>query len=171
MKICWKKGYEHQVDANDAANELERIRVDNNGKLIPAKVVKESEPKTAVLHDCFEWRNAVAANRFREYQARNLIRGIRIIKDDDQQAPQFVNVKVTNAQTGKNESYYQNTTVVINRPDELMSAISLLQTKLSALENSIQEIITLANQQQNPARVSRLVIAARAIETARVALQ
>jgi hypothetical protein len=171
MKYVWKNSYGHEVPAEDAADELERIRLENEGKLIPVNVVEASEPKEAVLHPCFEWRNSVAANRYREYQARNLIRGIRIIKDDDQQIPQFANVRITNEQTGKNESFYQNTTVLIKRPDELMSAISLLQTKLSAIENSIQEIVHLAKEHQDEDRVSRLVIAARAIETARAALQ
>lgn len=169
--IVWKRGYEHEVPAADAADELERIRMDNQGKLVPSKIVKQSEPKNAVLHPCFEWRNGVAAQRYREYQARHLIRGIRIVKDDQQTAPHFVNVRVTSDQTGKNESYYQNTTLLVKRPDELMSAISLLQAKLSAIESSIQEIIGIANTQQDHAHVSRLVIAARAIETARAVLQ
>lgn len=58
------------------------------GELTPANVVDAARPKDHPLHDRFEWRNGVAAEKYREQQAANLIRSVRIefTKTDGQKA-------------------------------------------------------------------------------------
>lgn len=70
------------VDADSAGYELERICQKNNGNLHAKDVVEESRPETAILHKCFEWDDAVAAERFREVQAGNIIRNITVVHDE-----------------------------------------------------------------------------------------
>lgn len=65
----------------DYKQELELIRKNNNGVLRPADVVEYARnPKTA-LHERFEWNNAKAADAYRLWQARELIRVV--VKLDD----------------------------------------------------------------------------------------
>lgn len=52
-----------------------------------------------------------------------------------------------------------------------MSAIGMLQSKLNAITMVIDEVIALAKNKDDPEKVSRLVIAANAIQTARDALR
>lgn len=69
---------EFQVDAQTAGEELARIkRV--HGLVHPATVVDESRPEDAPLHPAFEWRDPVAAEKFREHQASQLIRRVRVV--------------------------------------------------------------------------------------------
>lgn len=72
MVYEWKMPGLHHVPAQKAGEELDRIYKER-GRLDAADVVEESRPKSAPLHPCFEWRDNVAAEKYREHQARNLI--------------------------------------------------------------------------------------------------
>ena len=54
--------------------ELKRIEKANKGRLRAPDVVEAARPRTAPLHPFFEWRDGVAAERFRLLQAERLIR-------------------------------------------------------------------------------------------------
>jgi len=60
------------VTADAAVAELERIRK-KHGTLKPEIVVEESRNKNAILHRCFQWDDAKAAELYRNEQARKLI--------------------------------------------------------------------------------------------------
>lgn len=53
---------------------------DQHGKLTPAIVVDEARPADHPLHSRFEWDDAVAGERYRLDQARDLIQSIRITR-------------------------------------------------------------------------------------------
>ena len=175
-RIEWRAGVpvDLPVDPDLAKDELERIRLLNRGKLVAKVVVNESTPKTAVLHPCFEWRNTVAADRYREWQARNIIKNMRVVYQSDDGIPKHhpVYVHVTGFnEEGKKESYYQNTEVAMSRPDEWMSAIRNFQLKLDALQRSMDELKSMASKSEDSERLERLTIAAMAFQTLRDALR
>lgn len=58
---------------NNLVAELKRIAADNDGILQPEVVVEEARPKESPLHSRFEWDNTVAGQRYRIWQARQLI--------------------------------------------------------------------------------------------------
>ncbi len=68
----WKLPGLYDVPAQKAGEELTRI-YDKRGELEAAGVVEESRPEEAVLHPCFEWRDPVAAELWREHQARGIL--------------------------------------------------------------------------------------------------
>lgn len=72
MVFEWKMKGLYPVAAQAAGMELERIYKDH-GRCDAADVVDESRPEEAVLHPCFEWRDHVAAEFYRQQQARNLV--------------------------------------------------------------------------------------------------
>lgn len=86
------------IDAQVVGDEIERIASENGGVATPKAIVTESRPKDAVLHGEFEWRDKVAAEKFREHQARNIVNVLHIEAEDDNgklhRAPAFVNVVV-----------------------------------------------------------------------------
>jgi hypothetical protein len=51
------------------------------GALSPAIVVEEASAETSPLHRYFEWDNTVAAAKFREEQARGLLRAVLMESD------------------------------------------------------------------------------------------
>ena len=54
--------------------------IDKNGSVTPEKLVEVSKPEEAPLHNEFEWDNTVAAQKYREEQARQIIKNIVIIE-------------------------------------------------------------------------------------------
>jgi hypothetical protein len=77
----WKQN-RFPVDAQTAGKELERIQSKYNG-ILPSAVVEESRPEEAVLHNCFNWNDADAAGKYREIQAKEIIRNIVVVKVDE----------------------------------------------------------------------------------------
>lgn len=99
MIYQWKKGAHHapNIEAQTAGEELERIRVHNNGRLENADVVSAARDKASPLHPAFEWNDKKAAEAYRLDQAGDLIRAVDVVmeKDDDTAKPirAFVSVK------------------------------------------------------------------------------
>lgn len=92
----WKGFVNFGCTAQVAGEELERIRVKYNGRLISANVLAEAKDQKSPLHKAFEWDNAKAAHLWRLNQAGDLIRNIVVVnKDPDGQEKTiraFVNV-------------------------------------------------------------------------------
>lgn len=110
MKYAWKMGSLFDVTAQTAGEELERI-CKQEGSITPKKVVDESRPETAPLHGCFEWRDDVAAERYREQQARVMIAQITVVHETNDEKPVTVRAFVNTSEN------YQPISVVLNRPD------------------------------------------------------
>lgn len=72
----WKSGSHVKLDAQKVGETLSCI--EQKGELTPKAVVDASRRKNAPLHDYFEWRDDVAAEKYRENQASYLIRSIEI---------------------------------------------------------------------------------------------
>jgi hypothetical protein len=53
--------------------ELRRIAAEHDGLLNPSDVVQAARPKASPLHGKFEWDDSEAAERYRLWQARQLI--------------------------------------------------------------------------------------------------
>lgn len=65
--------------------------INEEGTVTPKKLVDVSRPKDAPLHDEFEWNDDVAAEKYREEQARQIIKNIVIIEvSDDVDEPKEV---------------------------------------------------------------------------------
>ena len=67
--------------------------------LSPKTLLDASRDASAPLHDEFEWDDGIAAERFREHQAGDIIRNIYVVKaeqpEEDPKLRAFVNAKGT----------------------------------------------------------------------------
>lgn len=126
----WTPGAHAAVDAQVAGKALEKITSRNGGALTPKAVVEESRPKTAPLHACFEWNDGRAAEKYREDQARSIIRSVRIVQEgaNDEEAEAIAYFHVTSPKHG---ACYQPASVVMSdeelRQQALQDALTLLQ--------------------------------------------
>jgi hypothetical protein len=118
------------MKANNIVTELKRIALDNGGVLQPEKVVEEARPKTSPLHSNFEWDDSLAGQRYRIWQARQLIRvTVETIDGSDETMDVFVSLSPDR----KNESggYRILTEVLTNkerREQMLTDALNELET-------------------------------------------
>ena len=63
---------------NAIKTRLEKLTKLNKGRLTPSKVVHDAKAKTSPLHDQFTWDDDKAAELHRLWQARNLIKTVKI---------------------------------------------------------------------------------------------
>lgn len=70
------------ADPQRVGEALEEIAAKSDGELHPAAVVSAARDESHTLHPFFTWDDAVAAEKYREDQARTLIRCIRIEPSD-----------------------------------------------------------------------------------------
>lgn len=124
----------YPVSAQTAGEELRRIYADK-GQLKPADVVDESRPTSAPLHPCFEWDDEVAAEKYREVQAGNLIRSITVVHKTPTHEPVEVRAFVKPLET------YAPIEVVVNSEEQIAA---LLETALAELKTFEKKYATLS---------------------------
>ena len=81
-KPVWKAGYRSRVSAAVAHDAISAIRDANGGFMSRQDVVDASAPLEAPLHRCFEWQDALAANKWRCHQAGQIIRYLLIVREE-----------------------------------------------------------------------------------------
>lgn len=78
VKYEWSDGFPTVIDPTVAGRELERI-AKRDQEVVPITLIEESKPEGAPLHDAFEWDDTEAAERYREDQAKRLIRALKVV--------------------------------------------------------------------------------------------
>lgn len=142
MVFQWREGSRVKLDPQVAGQELERIRT-RDGKIETVTVVDEARPEDAPLHPAFEWDDSVAGEKYRLYQARNLVRSIEVApeKEGKDTLPAFVHIRAT---TTQEPGYYQSVTVAARNPDEWASALNELSGKANAALKAVEILQRLA---------------------------
>jgi hypothetical protein len=96
--------------------ELKRIAAAHGGELQPKTVVDAARFKTSVLHHYFDWNDSSAAEKYRLWQARMLIRVLvsYVETSDGERVPCRVFVSLTPDR--EDDSGYRITTAVLSDP-------------------------------------------------------
>lgn len=132
MIYQWKIPGLYGMDAQTAGEEMERIHR-KHGQLTPADIVDESRPKSAPLHDVFEWRDQEAAEKYRQVQARELIRAIVVVDSNaglQEPVRAFVHV----------QQGYQPMKMVIKHPDQMEELKAAALRDLKAFQQKYQTL-------------------------------
>lgn len=137
------------MNSAETSEILEQLRLENDGKLIPDDVVEAAGEVSHPLHDYFEWDDDKAGHQHRLWQARVLIRSVRVTVED-RKVPAYVNVKVESIQ------YYQKTTVAKHNFDEWESALKFAKQRLQAAANDLSMLEIISTPENRP-QVTRAV--------------
>lgn len=150
------------VDANAAGAELERIRDTYDGRIEADVVVDEAEPPTAPLHPIFEWDDRKAGIEHRLFQARTLMRNIRIVgATPDRTDPAFVHIRRVDDRPG----YYQSTEVAVRNVDEWALALGELNAKFEQLSRALDDLRRVAGEAPKENAAAIVELAQRALTT------
>lgn len=120
------------VSAQTAGEELERL-YRKHGKLDPADVVEESRDASAPLHGCFEWNDAIAAEKYRVHQAGDIIRALVISEDKEEESRDtraFVHVR----------SDYHPISVVIDDAAMLAELLASAEKEMTAFQRKYETL-------------------------------
>jgi hypothetical protein len=94
-KYEWR--YQHfPVKADEAGKEFERIEKEN-GKVTAENLLDSARPENSVMHDCFEWNDTEAAEKYRLLEAKNVINQlVKVVVKKDSEQPReqraYVNI-------------------------------------------------------------------------------
>ena len=97
------------VDAQAAGEQCERLAGEN--RLTARELVKENRPESAPLHRAFEWRDEVAAENWREHQARHIIGALEVVREEAPPVRAFFNIV-------KAEPEYRHIDVILRSEEE-----------------------------------------------------
>lgn len=139
----WRWGSYRGLTADVANTELRRI---NNlyGGITPHSVLEAATPEDSVLHPVFTWDNALAGPKWREEEARHLIKNIVIVRDG-RKTPAFYNVpiRIVRQDTGAPATVrrvYRPVEDVVRSASDLASAIAHLSAKVEAARQSLEDL-------------------------------
>ena len=132
-----------KADANKCANEIMSLGED----VSPEQIVEYARKPNAELHRCFTWNDAEAANKYRIYEARQVVCNLIVHKENgDKQEPTPIRLfhKIENG-------HYKPLTLIVQNEDEYelllrqcKEALESLKRKYSSL-SEYQEICDLTN--------------------------
>lgn len=131
----WKIEGLYGVDAQVAGKELERI-YSEQGTLEPSVVVEQSRPKSAPLHSVFEWDDEVAAEKWREQQARVVIASVMVVDEstDEPFTRAFVHVS----------DDYRPLSIVLEDRDMTEELLDSALRELRTFERKYNDLVQLA---------------------------
>lgn len=91
MVYQWKPGARIKADAQETGEILNRL--EREGRLSAKGLLDESRPEDAPLHKEFEWNDGVAAENWREHQARHIIASILVIPEKSEPVRGFFKIE------------------------------------------------------------------------------
>ena len=124
-------------------------------RLTAHNLVEVSRPEDAPLHSEFEWDDSIAGEKYREHQARNIIRHITIYTEYKEPVRKYFHIY-------REEPNYHSIEVVFQQPDmraqllknakrdmEIFRHKYLQLTELTAVFKAMEEVI---NSDEQPPR-------------------
>jgi hypothetical protein len=121
------------ADAQRIGEALARISNANGGRMTPKVVVEAARARNHVLHKHFEWNNDVAADHYRNDQARRIINCVRIISDE-RPTPAFISV------ADKGGVTYRSLGEVLRSPELQLAVLKRAERDLDAFTVRYREL-------------------------------
>lgn len=134
----FKTGSRIQGDPQTVGEELARI--EKKGALTPKAVVDASRRGNAPLHGYFEWRDDVAAEMYREVQAKEIIRSVELVIEGSEPTRAFVSVTVEGG-----ERNYVNVEAALSVQQTRDEVLATALSELRAFERKYSTLVELAD--------------------------
>lgn len=111
------------ADAQKVGSELEAI-YEEHGKLTPPLIVEDARNDDRETHKLLEWNEAAAAEKYRNEQARHIMRNIIVVqstpaaKSEVEEPPKVIKFRAfENVETVEQERYFMPMQVAVSRED------------------------------------------------------
>lgn len=145
--LTLKKSARIKTNSEAVISVCEELAAQDN--LNAKSLVEVSRPDEAPLHREFEWNDSIAGEKYREHQARRLIRYVVIETPEVPKAtPVRAYVNITAEKTGA----YRPVDVVLSQPDsramlmrQARGDMEAFRAKYMSLMGELQEVFTAIN--------------------------
>ena len=131
MTYEWKPGSYIRTDANIAGEMCAELSA--NGGLTAKRLLDANRPEDAPLHNEFEWDDGIAAEKFRETQARHIINCLCIRADGTEPVRQYFNIVRT-------ETEYKPLTAILQDNDDTTRLYDQITRELTAIRKKYSTI-------------------------------
>ena len=122
---------------NSPVDQALQVLNELHGHLTTDLVLDAATKETSPLHHLFEWDDTAAANEHRKWQARKLIRSVKIERPDGDLTPRYMSIKIDN------ERRYEEVTLVVQDRDKYLSVLHDIDTTIKDLEHRVESLIQL----------------------------
>ena len=110
---------------------------DTHGRLTTDIVLEAATNVDSPLHKIFEWDDTVAAHAHRVWQARRLIKSVKIERPDGDLTPRYLSIKI------ENERWYEDISLIVQDHDKYISVLTDIEAMIKDLEHRIESLIQL----------------------------
>lgn len=131
MVYQWKSGARIRADAQLAGEMC--MKLADEGRLTAKDLLDESRPVDAPLHDEFEWDDSLAAESWREHQARNIINSLLIVPEKSEPVRGFFKIEQA-------ERNYHSVTAILSRKDTAQRLFDNAMRELVAFQRKYQAL-------------------------------
>ena len=132
----WKSGSRYSVDANVVGSICEKL--EDEGNLNAKALVEVSRPEEAPTHKLFEWRDDVAAEKYREWQGRSVLNHLEItIPESKEPVKSFISLS-------EDQNEYHSTTILLKSQDTREAMLRTALMELMAFERKYKCLSELA---------------------------
>ena len=128
--ISWKVKGLFKADAQKVSEEIAEI-----GETVePSEILEKARNESTELHKCFEWRDDIAAEKYRLHQARVMLGNLVFKYKDEQVKQEPVRLMY---KTAENEGY-KSINLIMQKPDEYKALLDRAYSELRAFKNKFK---------------------------------
>ena len=124
----------YKADAQKVAEEIISI----GDEATPAQIVEKAKDENTELHKCFIWDDRIAAEHYRLYQARHIVRLLIIHNTDEPDDPDPVRFfyKVDR----EHDTGYKMTTKIVRNDDEYKALLRQAKAELDSFRKKYKTL-------------------------------
>tara|TARA_R100000234_G_scaffold96988_1_gene65326 strand:+ start:5479 stop:5979 length:501 start_codon:yes stop_codon:yes gene_type:complete len=149
-EVKWRKGSVFKADAKAALKEIEALNKRHGGYAPDGSLVEHARNPESVLHNDFEWDDAVAGDKYRLNTEKKIKRSLVVVTEklnNDQTEPteirlfQRVNVECND----KSKRFWLNTFDMLKDPEGREIIIETARKELNAFHNKYKALTELSD--------------------------
>ena len=133
--VEWKIKGLYKADAETVYKEITAL----GDSFSPADIVQAARNESSELHKCFEWDDSVAAEKYREHQARMVITQLVVRTETTDNTP--VSVRVISSASERNS--YVPTKMLIRSEPEYADLLERAKRELRAFQQKYVAVVEL----------------------------
>lgn len=128
--IKWKTGI-FKANASKCYEEIQQI----GDEVQPEQVLDKARDKSSELHKCFDWNDSSAAEKYRLFQARNVLNQlIVVVREEEKDNNEQIQFRVMLKNDTARGSGYKQTLVMVRDEDEYKKLLESAYRELHAFK-------------------------------------
>lgn len=147
----WRPGISYPVPAQTAGEHLEDL-ASRDGHLTAETVLDDSRPEDAVLHPCFEWDDATAAEKWRRKEATDLMGNLVTVKvmECEDRDPKEMTIRAFSNLSGYREpGIFKLTTEAMKNNEDREKIIENARRELQAFIKKYKALVDIGELMKN----------------------